>query len=285
MLLTPPLPADEAALVLAARGIPCSIAYDLRGVLVPPELFSRAESELDAYLHENRREEAEPSQGGEWSVDRVVVWEFAGVAAFLAFNLGDPMGLGLQRAGSALGTALLGGQWYRPVTALTLHADPAHLLGNLLFGFVCFLPCAHRLGRGLTWFLLLLGGVVGNWSAAWLSGGTMDSIGASTSVMAEAGMMAGMGLWSAFRQEGWGAALRGGAAGLAVFSMLGLGDRPHVDYLGHVMGFLAGVPLGFTGAWLVSRWPGLKERAWPGLAAVLAVAAAWAAALLRHPWG
>lgn len=68
-----------------------------------------------------------------------------------------------------LGTASWGA-WLlilsRLVTALFLHADALHLLGNLLFLLIFGLPCERRLGSASFLFLFLLGGALGNLAGA-----------------------------------------------------------------------------------------------------------------------
>ncbi len=69
----------------------------------------------------------------------------------------------------ALGTASWG-TWLlilsRFVTALFLHADVLHLLGNLLFLLIFGLPCERRLGSASFLLLFLLGGALGNLAGA-----------------------------------------------------------------------------------------------------------------------
>lgn len=54
----------------------------------------------------------------------------------------------------------------RLFTALFLHADALHLLGNLLFLLIFGLPCERRLGSASFLFLFLFGGAVGNLAGA-----------------------------------------------------------------------------------------------------------------------
>ncbi len=275
------VPAREAALVLAARSIPFRMVKGSGALEVPEPFYFLAKAELAAYIEENR---SWPGMAvdGEWRMEAGIVWQFLLVTALLAWLMGDPLGLGLVERGAADGGAILKGEWYRSVTALTLHADPAHLLGNMLFGFVCFLPLYGRLGSGLPWLLLLLAGAAGNLCAAWLSSGVNSAVGASTAVMAEAGIMASLDMHDALRSGRWGRVPRGLAAGAAVFSMIGLGDRPGVDYLGHVAGFLCGLPVGAAAVAAAARFPRLRRSWWPGAIAAASVATAWFMALA--PW-
>ena len=89
-------------------------------------------------------------------------------------------------------------QWWRTVTALTLHVDHGHLLGNLLAGVVIGTVTAQLLGQGLAWLAILLAGTLGNLLAALMRAPDHTAIGASTAVFAA------LGIVSAYtRQRRW----------------------------------------------------------------------------------
>src|SRR5205809_421801 len=80
--------------------------------------------------------------------------------------------------GSAEESAILHGQWWRTVTALTLHADASHLAANLATGLLFAAFVIPRLGAGFTWLAILLSGALGNALNAWgYRGESHDSIG------------------------------------------------------------------------------------------------------------
>ena len=84
--------------------------------------------------------------------------------------------------------ALQDGRALRLVTALFLHADWAHLLGNLVFLLIFGLPAERAMGPWRFLLLFLLGGAIANLAAA-LSIGAPDRIiiGASGAVSAVIG--------------------------------------------------------------------------------------------------
>jgi membrane associated rhomboid family serine protease len=84
-----------------------------------------------------------------------------------------------------LGTErVMAGEWWRAVTALTLHADAPHVGGNAVaIGVLMTAVCWH-LGPGLGAWLLLLAGAAGNLLTAAVHGGGHSSVGASTAVFA-----------------------------------------------------------------------------------------------------
>ncbi len=77
------------------------------------------------------------------------------------------------------------GPWLRLVSALFLHADWAHLLGNLVFLLIFGLPAERLMGAWRLLVLFLLGGALANLAAV-LAIGTPDRliIGASGAVSA-----------------------------------------------------------------------------------------------------
>ena len=91
-------------------------------------------------------------------------------------------------APDAWGAAFRDGRALRLVTALFLHADWAHLLGNLVFLLIFGLPAERAMGPWRFLLLFLLGGAVANLAAA-LSIGEPDRIiiGASGAVSAVIG--------------------------------------------------------------------------------------------------
>ncbi|MDG6348793.1 rhomboid family intramembrane serine protease [Luteimonas sp. 8-5] len=77
------------------------------------------------------------------------------------------------------------GQWMRLFSALFLHADWAHLLGNLVFLLIFGLPAERVMGAGRLLLLFLLGGAAANLAAVlFIAGPDRLVIGASGAVSA-----------------------------------------------------------------------------------------------------
>jgi rhomboid protease GluP len=175
-------------------------------------------------------------------------------------------------------------EWWRPVTALTLHVDQEHLLGNLLFGAGVGALAGRMFGPGIAWLCILLAGTLGNFIDMSVAPLGHRAIGASTAVFAGLGLLAGFG-WSerlslrARRFYRWGPLF----AGLCLLALFGAGaENRHVDVLGHLLGFAAGVVFG----WGVERLGFVRSRSvalqmMAGCGALLIVLGAWLAAL--HP--
>lgn len=172
------------------------------------------------------------------------------------------------------------GEWWRTVTALTLHTDLLHLVGNLVFGAAFGILLAQMLGSGVTWAAVLASGFLGNALNAWIRAPEHQSVGASTAVFGALGCLVAYewrrrGLLQLKSLRRWTPPVMG----LFLLGWLGVGGE-HTDFLAHVMGMLAGGVLG-----LVLGSPRLSQPQRPavqlaaGAAAILLIAGAWVAAL------
>ena len=161
--------------------------------------------------------------------------------------------------GIADSNAILHGELWRTVTALTLHADLGHLFANIAVGLVFAWALLPLLGSGWTWMGLVWSGAVGNaLNAAVHRGGSHLSLGASTGVFGGLGLLVGWQIAAVLRpatgalQPPW--RLRDIAlplaAGLALLAYLGVGNgTDNVDILAHGLGMAAGLVTGFLMAW------------------------------------
>lgn len=144
-----------------------------------------------------------------------------------------------------------GGEWWRPVTALFLHADLGHLVSNALSGIFVFSAVLTTIGRKRGWLLIASASVVGNLMAAGLNfPGLYRSLGASTAIFAALGLLTGRSIRVVLRADHpyrWRTLFVPLAAGLTVLALYGAGGQ-HVDVIAHVTGFVAGTVLGFLAA-------------------------------------
>ncbi len=211
---------------------------------------------------------------------------YAGILILVAYCAGAGwFGVDWLSAGSVDAGSSLSRDWWRPVTALTLHLDQEHLLGNLLFGIGIGTLVGRMFGPGVGWLTILLAGSFGNAIDMLVSPTGHRAVGASTAVFAALGLLAGFG-WAQStgardrRLYRW-PPLFGGVCLLLLLGA-GAGDR-HVDVLGHLLGFAAGTAVGWAFALC-----GMERRRAPALqwfaaaAALLLVTAAWGAALQTY---
>ncbi|MGB0412821.1 MAG: rhomboid family intramembrane serine protease [Coraliomargarita sp.] len=176
-------------------------------------------------------------------------------------------------------------QWWRVVTALTLHGDIVHLVSNLVAGVGFVLLVARVFGMHLGWLMVFLSGALGNLLTAWLHYPQSHvSIGASTAVFGALGILTGASVWLALfdprRSLSLPQWLLPMLGGLTLLGLLGMGEGP-IDILAHVCGFGFGLFFGLAGACL--KWPEEDGKSlllqWSGWLVPLGVALCWACAL------
>lgn len=278
-------------LVLAAAGIPCAVQRNggEATLLVPAEVAERAAFELQQFARENRgwpRAEELPEVLSEGSLG-VALWVLALlVADRLVAN--QAFDHDWYAMGRSLAGAVREGEIWRAATALTLHADLFHLLGNVVFGALFVGLASQVLGTGLALSATVTAGFLGNLANAWIQSPQHASIGASTAVFGALGVLIGHRARHRRRDARGGLRWIPIAAGICLALWLGVGESEtqpdrgsRVDVLAHVLGFFAGALLGvLRGSF--DRWrPGRAQQVALGLATAAALAGAWALALGR----
>src|SRR5262249_17436403 len=154
--------ANEWTLVLTALGIPHRIEFDGDEwiVLVPEAAAGRGRAALRAHDAEAR---PQPDQILAEAASGRAAWitGFAAGASLLAFFLATGPSAGNSRwfaRGAALSGAMLSGEPWRAVTALTLHIDLGHVAGNAIATALLLPPIVRRLGAGVGLALVVLSG-------------------------------------------------------------------------------------------------------------------------------
>src|SRR5262249_24543175 len=96
--------------------------------------------------------------------------------------------------GASISNLVLSKQPWRAVTALTLHADSVHVMGNVISGAIFASAVGRRLGPGGGPLAVLGAGIAGNVANAlfhhYTGDGGHGSIGASTAVFGAVGILA-----------------------------------------------------------------------------------------------
>lgn len=284
--LTPELPPAECAdwaFVLDAVGVPYERRTTATGasLWVEPEHHARAAHELRHYLRENRRSAVAPVV---WPNHPHAIYGVIGYALVLiAVTFAVLMGAGdnnWKSAGVLDAGFLHRGEWWRVLTALTLHGDVLHLLSNLAFGALFGYPAARLFGPGVAWLLILLGAGLAYGIDALLHPPQHHLLGASTAVFTALGLVASYG-WRRHLRN-WSPWMRNSAplvAGIALLAFTGTGGE-NTDILAHLAGFVVGTGIGALCAHLPMPAPGRFRVQWiAGLAALALLALAWTLAL------
>jgi membrane associated rhomboid family serine protease len=278
---TRPQQAEDDALALAAVGIGSRIVTGDNGVaLTVTEADAlRARTELLQYRRENQARASPPLRPPQEGLKSALAY-----AALLILVQGAAgryfLGFDWWAAGYAQAGRIVGGEWWRTLTALTLHADVAHLASNIVAGMVFGVALAQFLGPGLAWLATLMSAGAANGLNALAHPASHTAVGASTAVFAALGLVAVLS-WrrkAAVSARG----MRGGlplVAGLALLADLGTGGE-RTDLGAHAFGFSVGIASGAGLSMAGARVPkGRRAQLAYGVAAVSLLVLAWWRAL------
>ena len=269
---------EEATLVLAATGVPHRLEMEERRwrLLVPASEAPAARAELARYEEENRppvrmRPRLHIFDSG-WVgvlVYLLLIWLLPNLEGRSAF------GWHWQEIGLMDAELVRDGQWWRAITALTLHADLGHLAGNSFFGALFGLFVGRFLGTGFGWLLVLLGGFLGNLANAWLQTPPFASLGASTATFAALGLIGAFVWRRGFLRSGdWRRNFAPLFAAIALLAYTGIGGE-RTDVLGHFLGFAAGAVGGLLASSFDIRRLGKSGQWIAGILALWLVGYAW----------
>lgn len=241
---------NDAALVLTAVGIDNRVEQDGAEwcLLVARAALERANAELERYRAENRpappRRTFVPVDRGWFGVAGflLIIWTLPALESTLA------LGWDWREIGAMRSDAVRAGEWWRTITALTLHADLGHIVANSMFGVVFGLFAGRLLGSGIGWLLVVIAAAFGNAIDAIVQSDDFSSIGASTAVFAALGLAAAF-VWRRgyYRGIGWRRTAAPMFAAFALLAYTGIGDE-HVDVVAHFAGFFCGVLAGVLAA-------------------------------------
>jgi membrane associated rhomboid family serine protease len=248
--------AEELGLVLAAADIPHWFRRRLDGwaLIVSPSDAPRALAGLDAYERENPPSLTRAADAPAPARPLTLAGAYVALLLIACFGVSGPRAGQSEwfQRGSADAARMLDGEWWRAVTALTLHADAPHLLGNVVAGALLVTAVCQPLGSGVGLALLLLAGATGNALTAAVHRGGHVSVGASTLIFAAVGILATLRVTTPPRTRSrWGTLWVALTASLALLALLGTG--PNADVLAHAFGLLAGLLAGLVGAVAVRR--------------------------------
>ncbi|NOQ41471.1 MAG: rhomboid family intramembrane serine protease [Desulfuromusa sp.] len=246
-------------LVLQSRRIPCrSEQLDHKWQLfVPVDQYQNACQELQQYETENHNwPPPPPSERKLHENTAATIWILILLAIFhnvtqQQINLFGHHPVNWVELGNAHAEKIFNGEWWRLLTALTLHSGPLHLASNIALGGIFMVRLCRLLRSGRAWFLVLSAGTLGNLLNAIVQSPDHRAIGASTAVFGAVGLLATINMLH-FRnnlRRRWPLPL---AAALGLLALLGASGE-NTDVGAHLFGFLSGIVLGLVSEFFSQR--------------------------------
>ncbi len=284
--------AREWALVLQSQSIAYVLLFALEGwvLRIASNDYQQAVDAIDIYEEENAhwppvRKKDRPRHKS----SPLMIMSLFGMAMFFFYVTG-PVSRGAAWFTHGRADALLlATEPWRMITALTLHADAKHVLGNVISGSIFGSMISRRIGPGGALFAILGAGAIGNTlNALYHLPDGHRSIGASTAVFGAVGLLAAVQLALDFggradrHRYGLVDFLAPVVGGLALLGALGAGR--HSDLGAHGFGFASGVALGLAIAWVMRRQnarPSTLVQIAAALSAFALIGGSWALATLR----
>ena len=242
-------PCIERQFVLQSRGINSQIIEVELGfaLIVEASLHEQALIEIASYVDENIINAPGPVTSEPAPLDYIPVllgyaWVLILVSIAAGFGL---LGADWYVQGRVDANQIYAGQWWRLVTALSLHANGQHLLSNLGFGLLFLYYISRYLGYGLTSLAVLSTGILGNAVNVYMHGSTHHSIGASTAVFGALGLLSAY-VWKQryFSQATWSKRLGPIFGGIALLAFTGTSGE-NTDIGAHLWGFASGLIIGW----------------------------------------
>lgn len=243
----------DYSLVLLSQNIVHRLEHSPEGpfeIFVTPENEARSRLQLGLYIKENPPKEENPPIPLSFSLQPIWVLLVPILCTFADF------GNFIQRMhlqGIADAEKILRGEWWRTITAITLHGDARHLAGNLVTGYIVLNLMSYRIPLARMVPFLAIGSAIANFCVAATVQADYRALGFSSFVFAAIGALAVIE-FRLMPHETRGLLRRFaplcGALSLAVF--LGLGEN--ADILGHAYGFIMGCLCGLIPKKKTLRW-------------------------------
>ena len=200
-----------------------------------------AREELDTYEKENLHWPTPPSMDDYAPIFRAMTPIIIACLVYIYGLSGEWSEHGrLFAAGAGDSTAILSShQYYRLITALTLHADAVHLMGNCFLGGFLLHFLLLSTGNGIGLFTVLISSTMANFINVFLRGPGHLFVGFSTAVFVVIGMLCVIGFAGKSKQSII-PLLMPVMAGLSLLALLGSsGER--TDLGAHLFGLLCGL--------------------------------------------
>lgn len=268
---------ETFGLVLLSQGIVHQAVRRENGweLRIDPARAVEAESLIEQYRNENLSEPDGPEDVFlDYKQSLAGVWGalVLAVVHVVVYAVTNPYLLTSTHAASA--GRILDGELYRAATALLLHADFLHLMGNMAGIAILGSAVCSIMGWGVGWLMILSSGIAGNVLNAVVYKTGHSSIGASTAVFGALGILSAWQMLRRVKQPGRRLkALMPLGAGLALLGFMG--SSVHTDVLAHLFGFLCGITIGGLYGTSIKHVPGVKVQAGALILAGVILLRAW----------
>lgn len=277
--------ADTFSLVLNSAAIGNRVIGSGHGfrIEVPEPYLAAARDAIDRYEAENPAIAADRSDRRSQPLTTTNLSGIGIAFVLLAVHLAVVTSVAPQDYIDTFGAnarRILDGELYRCATALVLHADAAHIAGNMA-GVALFGSAVGAIsGLGVGWLMILASGIFGNLINAMAYETGHLSVGASTAVFGAVGILCAIQAVNAVRTgKGWKRMLLVLGAGVALLGFLGTSARS--DMGAHLFGFLIGVVMGSAyGTWIKQPLGG-KMQVLCGAIAVSVLPLSWICGVMR----
>ncbi len=244
--------AREWALVLQSMNIDYSLLFVGQGWMlrVPPPHLERALAAIRAYEAENADwPPVHRKDRPRYAPSPLLIVAFAALVLFFFAVTGPAKSGSVWFVRGTADASLLWTEPWRMLTALTLHADAKHVLGNAIAGSIFGSAVSRRLGPGGALLAIAAAGMFGNGvNALYHLAEGHRSIGASTAVFGAVGLLAALQMVvdhkrpRPAKKRGFVEIFGPLVAGLALLGALGA--SPQSDLYAHLFGFLVGALIG-----------------------------------------
>ncbi|MCX7821774.1 MAG: rhomboid family intramembrane serine protease [Brevinematales bacterium] len=274
---------QEILLLFSAMGINFEVITKngIKYIIVPEEDKKKALNQILLYRKENKRiKEKSIEEPFNYIAYYSIVFVFFMFYFFQMFERVFYTDLNLLMLGSLDVEKVRSGEFYRTVTAITLHSDFIHILSNALFGGFIFYFLFKKVGVGVGWFIVLLSGIAGNILSSFIEPAGFVSIGSSTICFGGLGILTSQRIFNKDYFNFNNAFI----PFLAALAILGLfGTSYGSDIFGHLFGFLAGMILGFLLVFM-EKFYFVKSKIFniiSGLLSIILVLLSWVIAIKK----
>lgn len=239
---------DIYSLVLSAVNIPHRIKTGTTGdfeLYVPAPFKERALYEIASYVQENKNWPAPAPPASTFSPSfKAMSFLVIGALVFIYSISGDwhPESIWFKKGAGDSTAILQAGEYYRLITALMLHADIVHLMGNCFLGGFLLHFYFRITGNGLGLFTMLTTATLANYINVLAHGPGHNFVGFSTAVFSVIGILCTSGYNKSTSTINFHLFMPI-MAGLALLALLGTGGA-RTDLGAHFFGFATGMVTG-----------------------------------------